>query len=102
MPRTPGSKKLTLEKKVAIALFLVDLAGRGTGAVAAVKSAMATSKLGKIVEWEIWRSRKDAASLVRERPRKPKFTKQIKDEIARLVTRVLDIARQTLQSQATR
>ncbi|ETP32174.1 hypothetical protein F442_19065, partial [Phytophthora nicotianae P10297] len=102
MPRTPGSKKLTLEKKVAIALFLVDLAKRGTGAVAAVKSAMATSKLGKTVEWEIWRSRKDAASLVRERPRKPKVTKQIKDEIARLVTGVLDIARQTLRSQATR
>ncbi|KAG2772262.1 hypothetical protein PC116_g6033 [Phytophthora cactorum] len=28
MPRTPGSKKLTSEKKVAVSLFLVDLAAR--------------------------------------------------------------------------
>ncbi|KAG4247025.1 hypothetical protein PC116_g5198 [Phytophthora cactorum] len=43
MPRTPGSKKLTREKKVAVGLFLADLAARGTRAVDAVKKAMATA-----------------------------------------------------------
>ncbi|ETM36683.1 hypothetical protein L914_16679 [Phytophthora nicotianae] len=61
---------------------------------------MATFKLGTSVVWEIWRSRKDAASLVRERPRKSKATKRTKDEIARLVAGVPVIDRQTLRSLA--
>ncbi|KAG2970908.1 hypothetical protein PC118_g16596 [Phytophthora cactorum] len=46
---------------------------------------MATFKLGSTVVWEVWRSRMDARALFAERPRKPKKTKRIKDEIARLV-----------------
>ncbi|KAG3108100.1 hypothetical protein PI124_g12075 [Phytophthora idaei] len=56
MPRMPGSKKLTPEKKAAVALFLVDQAARGTRAVDAVMKAMATFKLGSTVVWEVWRS----------------------------------------------
>ncbi|KAG3061462.1 hypothetical protein PI125_g24703 [Phytophthora idaei] len=37
MPRTPGSMKLTPETKVAVAIFLVDLAALGTRVVDAVK-----------------------------------------------------------------
>ncbi|KAG3058508.1 hypothetical protein PC121_g14352 [Phytophthora cactorum] len=85
MPRAPGSKKLTPEKKVAVALFLVDLAARGTRVVDAVTKATATFQLGSTVVWEIWRSRMDAGALVAERPRKPKKTKRTKDEIARLI-----------------
>ncbi|ETP06418.1 hypothetical protein F441_17196, partial [Phytophthora nicotianae CJ01A1] len=51
---------------------------------------MVTFKLGTSVVWEIWRSRKDAASLVRERPRKSKA----------LVAGVPVIDRQTLRSLA--
>ncbi|KAG6941365.1 hypothetical protein JG688_00018705 [Phytophthora aleatoria] len=44
MPRTPGSKKLTPEKKAAGALFLVDLAARGTRAVDASSLRRAPSQ----------------------------------------------------------
>ncbi|KAG2774033.1 hypothetical protein PC129_g15657 [Phytophthora cactorum] len=47
MPRTLGSKKLTPEKKAAVALFLVDLAARGTRAVDAVKEGH-----GNFQAWE--------------------------------------------------
>ncbi|KAG3187429.1 hypothetical protein PC128_g12600 [Phytophthora cactorum] len=100
MPRAPGSKKLTPEKKVAVALFLVDLAARGTRVVDAVTKATATFQLGSTVVWEIWRSRMDAGALVAERPRKPKKTKRTKDEIARLVAGVPLCDRQTLESLA--
>ncbi|KAG3023915.1 hypothetical protein PC121_g3539 [Phytophthora cactorum] len=100
MPRTPGSKKLTPEKKAAGALFLVDLATRGTRAVDAVKKAMTTFKLGNTVVWEVWRSRMDARALFAEHPRKPKKTKRTKDEIARLVAGVPLCDRQTLESLA--
>ncbi|KAG3026917.1 hypothetical protein PC128_g7489 [Phytophthora cactorum] len=51
MPRTPGSKKLTPEKKVAVALFLADLAARGTRAVDAVKKAMATAVKRPLIDF---------------------------------------------------
>ncbi|KAG2785363.1 hypothetical protein PC129_g18141 [Phytophthora cactorum] len=51
MPRTPGSKKLTSEKKVAVALFLADLAARGTRAVDAVKKAMATAVKRPLIDF---------------------------------------------------
>ncbi|KAG6949613.1 hypothetical protein JG687_00014749 [Phytophthora cactorum] len=44
MPRAPGSKKLTPEKKVAVALFLVDLAARGTRVVDASSRRRAPSQ----------------------------------------------------------
>ncbi|ETI48894.1 hypothetical protein F441_07154 [Phytophthora nicotianae CJ01A1] len=64
--------------KVAVALFLVDLAARRTWAVAEGQSATATFKLGKTVVWEVWRSQKGAATLVSVRPHKPKETKRSK------------------------
>ncbi|KAG2847922.1 hypothetical protein PC112_g929 [Phytophthora cactorum] len=100
MPRTPGSKKLTPEKKATVALFLVDLAARGTRAVDAVMKAMTTFKLGSTVVWDVWRSRMDARALFAERPRKPKKTKRTKDEIAGLVAGVPLCNRQSIESLA--
>ncbi|KAG6948477.1 hypothetical protein JG687_00015454, partial [Phytophthora cactorum] len=94
LPRTLGFKKLTPEKKVSVALFLVVLTARATRAVNAVKKAMATFKLGSTVVWEVWRSRTDVGA------RKPKKTKRAKGKIARLVAGVLLCDRQTLESLA--
>ncbi|KAG6965205.1 hypothetical protein JG688_00007343, partial [Phytophthora aleatoria] len=46
-----GSKKLTPEKKVTVALFLADLAARGTRAVDAVKKAMATAVKRPLIDF---------------------------------------------------
>ncbi|KAG3180213.1 hypothetical protein PC128_g15638 [Phytophthora cactorum] len=51
MSRTPGSKKLTPEKKVAVGLFLADLAARGTRAVDAVKKPMATAVKRPLIDF---------------------------------------------------
>ncbi|ETP24945.1 hypothetical protein F441_02140 [Phytophthora nicotianae CJ01A1] len=77
--------------KVAVVLFLVDLAAHGTQVVDVVQSATVAFKLDKTVVWEVRCSR-------RMHPRKPKETKRTKAEIAQLVAGVPMVDRQILES----
>ncbi|KAE8959346.1 hypothetical protein PR003_g31721 [Phytophthora rubi] len=53
MGRTRGTRDLAPETKVAVALFLVDLAARGTGATAAVAAAVEAFPLKPRTAWQL-------------------------------------------------